>query len=329
MRNVVVVACLLLSFVSTAWGGAHAEKKSPPTAVVLAAFGSTYPEAQTSLLTLKNKIAAQYPDRPVLLACTSNYAITVWRERSKDKAWLAKHPGLSDEIYEAKSPLAALAALHDLGYRNVVVQSLHIYDGEEYADLASQVEGLAAIKSLRLKNKLFQSLAVGRPALSAASKRAGTPQSGEADLRRAAQALAADVEKARGEGAALVYVGHGNESIATGTYSDFQNALRAAYPGVSLFIGCVEGEPSLEQVVSGLKEAGALIPTIYPLLLVAGDHASNDICGDEDASWKMTLEKNTIAAQCVPRGLVTLDAWTAQYKERLDETLAGSASAKQ
>lgn len=317
MQKIIVVCLLLLSFSATSVAGEKAEKKELPPAIVLAAFGSTYPEAQLSLLALKNKIASERPGQPVLLACTSNHVVKTWRERKTDAAWRAKHGNLPKEIYESRSPLSALAELRDLGYRNVAVQSLHIYDGEEFADLNTQVESVAAIPSVRPKNKLFQTLAMGRPALSGPAK----PTSA-ADLTRAAKALAPDVDKARKDGAALVYVGHGNEHVASDTYAAFQTTLRGAYPGVPLFVGLVEGEPGLEKVAAGLKEAGAKKVTIYPLLMIAGDHASNDICGDEDESWKKTFQKDGLKVNCVPRGLASVPAWTAQYKERLDETLA-------
>jgi sirohydrochlorin cobaltochelatase len=323
MKKIVIVCLLLLCFPASSWAGEKSEKKDLPTAIVLAAFGSTYPEAQLSLLAFKNKVAAAHPGQPVLLACTSNHVVKVWRERKTDKAWRAKNSGLPKEIYDARSPLAALAELRDQGYRNVAVQSLHIYDGEEYADLKTQVEGLAAIPSVRPKNKLFQTLVMGRPTLSGADK-----PTGAADLARAAKALAPDVDKARSEGAALVYIGHGNEHVASNTYAAFESALRGVYPGIPLFVGLVEGEPGLEKVAAGLKEAGAKKVTIYPLLMAAGDHASNDICGDEDESWKKSLQKNGLTVRCVPRGLATVPAWTAQYSERLDETLSSAGAKK-
>ncbi|MDO8785407.1 MAG: sirohydrochlorin cobaltochelatase, partial [Syntrophales bacterium] len=174
-----------------------------------------------------------------------------------------------------------------------------IYEGEEYLDLKSLVDSLDSITTIKARYKPFKKIILGRPLLG----KKGEEYPYHRDLDAAARALKSDVDLAGKNKAALVYMGHGNENLSTGTYMEFQETLRKIYPETPVYIGVVEGFPPLEHVVSGLVRDRIKKVVLKPLMTVAGDHAANDMAGDEDGSWKKTLESKGIEVIPVIKGL--------------------------
>jgi sirohydrochlorin cobaltochelatase len=116
------------------------------------------------------------------------------------------------------------------------------------------------------------------------------------DIKTAVKAMKTDVERAGKEADALVYMGHGNDYFPSGgSYLQFEHEMNLAYPDVRTIVGTVEGYPGLDQVVEQLKEADIKKVTVQPFMIVAGDHAMNDMAGSEADSWKSVLEKEGIA----------------------------------
>lgn len=292
----------------------RAEKK----AIVLAVFGTTYPKALQSILNLQEKMQRAFPGMPVKMAFTSEIVRAKWATRAKDDQWRAEHPEIPDFLYRIRNPLATIAILQDEGYRQIAVQSTHIFAGEEYENLKSEIEALNSIETLRKRDKPFKKIILGRPALGAS----GDVRPYRVDLAAAAEIIKQDVVQARNNRSVLVYMGHGNEIFSTGAYVEFEAVLRDANPDLPIFIGNVEGFPEPRRVLKELQHADIKRITLFPLMVVAGDHAANDMAGDEADSWKNMFEKAGIEVMPVLRGLGELDGWADLYVRHLKEAMS-------
>jgi sirohydrochlorin cobaltochelatase len=321
MNKTIMALCTMtmvfLFFVSTASMGSMAKAEVPKKAIVLAVFGTTYPTALQSIQNLKTKIEQAFPEIPVKLAFTSEIIRAKWGKRATDEQWRQQHPDIPEEFYMVKNPLATIANLQDQGYRYIAVQSTHIFAGEEYQNLKAEIEALASIKTLRDRDKPFKKIILGRPALG----ESGDVYPYTEDIQLAANILKGDVEKARKNNSALVYMGHGNEIFSTGAYIELEAALRDYNPDMTIFIGNVEGFPQPERVINSLKKSGKKRVTLLPLMVVAGDHASNDMTGDEKDSWKSLFESNGITVIPILRGLGEMDEWAEIYVKNLKEAM--------
>ena len=287
------------------------------TAIVLAAFGTSYPVALRPILSILQQIRAEFAPLPVRLALTSNFIRKKWQDRRWDKVFRAEHPELPAEIYEVGSTLSTLASLRDEGFHHIAVQSAHIFAGEEYENLKQEVAALAALKTLRERDKPFKNLALGRPALGEPGDLFPYAQ----DIKAAAAALAEDVALAQANRSALVYMGHGNEIFSTGAYVEFAAVMQEMYADVPIFVGNVEGFPAKERIIAACKAAGVTRVTLLPFMLVAGDHALNDMAGDDQDSWQSAFQREDIAPVSVVRGLGELPAFAQIYLRHLRETM--------
>ncbi len=284
---VVSVIALLIAFTISSFAmELHKDKK----AIVLASFGTSYPSALVAITNIQKQVQKAFPDVEVKLAFTSNIIRKIWHERQNDKKFLAENKDIPREILYIKGPLATIADLQDEGYTTIMVQPTHIYEGEEYLDLTSYVNGLNSIKTIKAKFMPFKKVVLGRPLLG----KKGIEYDYHKDLKTAAEAVGADIKLARKNKSALVYMGHGNEYYCTGAYIEFQETLRKMYPDTPIFVGTVEGFPSLEYVVSSLTHRKIKRVVLKPFMIVAGDHAINDMAGDEEDSWKTILKSKGI-----------------------------------
>lgn len=268
------------------------------TAIVIAAFGTTYPKALKSILNVKYAIQKEFPNTEVKMAFTSNIIREIWHKRRNDPSW-TKRKDIPKEIFSINGPLATIAHLQDRGFKKIIVQSTHFYAGEEYMDLVSYVRGLNSIKTIKKKYMPFDKLVVGRPI----TGEWGVKHNYNEDVITLAKALKKDIELARKKGAALVYMGHGNEYFSTGIYAQLQDVMRKMYSPTKIFIGVVEGYPSLEHVLEGLKHTKTNKVVLKPLMLVAGDHANNDMAGEDKDSWKSQMENHGIKVYPILEGL--------------------------
>jgi len=275
------------------------ENKEEKIAIVLAQFGTSYPAALGALTGIQRQIAAAFPGVKIRIAFTSDIIRKIWRGRRDDAGFLKENRDIPDEILDVKAPLATLADLQDKGFKTIVVQSTHIFEGEEYLDLKSCVDGLDSINTINPRHKPFRKIVLGRPLLG----KKGKEYPYHHDLRVAAEALRPDLDMAKEHHAALVYMGHGNAYLSTGIYMEFQESLRKMYPDTPVYIGCVEGFPSVERVVTKLLRDKIRKVVVKPLMIVAGEHARNDMAGDEEDSWKTIFQANGITFIPVSRGL--------------------------
>ena len=171
------------------------------------------------------------------------------------------------------------------GVKNLVVQPTHLMHGAEYDELMEAVDAY--------KDK-FESVKVAEPLLGEVGADASAVNT---DKKAVAEAITAEAVKTAGfdtldaakeDGVAFVFMGHGTSHNAKVSYSQMQAQMKdLGYENV--FIGTVEGEPeetACENVINAVAEAGYTKVVLRPLMVVAGDHANNDMAGDDDDSWK-------------------------------------------
>ncbi len=303
--GILLSVLILVGFSNPAFS--HSTHKDK-VAIVLADFGTTYPSAFVDIENVKNRVQKAFSQEKVVFAFTSNIIRHIWHKRQHDKKFLSKYKDAKEFLY-VKGPLATIADLQDEGYKTIIVQPTHVYDGEEFHDVLSYVNGLNAIKTMKKKYMPFKKLVVGRPALG----RNVWKYDYHEDIKIAAKALKSDVEYAKKHNAALVYMGHGNEHFSTGAYAELQKELRSMYKTDKIFVGTVEGYPSLDDTLKAVKQANVKKVVLKPLMVVAGDHANNDMCGSEKDSWVETFKKAGIKVLCYIHGLGENNAWVDIY----------------
>ena len=175
------------------------------------------------------------------------------------------------------------------GVKNLVIQPTHLMHGAEYDELMDAVDAY--------KDK-FESVKVAEPLLGEVGDDADTVND---DKKAVAEAITSEavatanydsLDAAKEDGVAFVFMGHGTSHTAKISYSQMQTQMeQLGYENV--FIGTVEGEPedtACEAVIEKLKNAGYKKVILRPLMVVAGDHANNDMAGDDDDSWKSQFE---------------------------------------
>ena len=154
---------------------------------------------------------------------------------------------------------------------------------------------------------------MGRPALGMPGDRYDYHE----DVRAAVATLAGDAARARQAGAMLVYMGHGNEYWSTGIYAEGQKEMRTTYPDVLTCIGVVEGAPGLIDLQQDMKDAGTKKIILKPFMIVAGDHAKNDMAGPEHDSWKSILTEQGYEVEAVLEGLGSNDQFAALFVDHI------------
>lgn len=273
MRKIALglAALIAVAFVVPSYGAMDRPAKEDP-AILLVVFGTSYPEAQAAYENIERVYREKFPQAEVRIAFTSDYI----RRKLLDR----------DNV-TIDNPLTALAHLNDEGYTDVVVQSLHVIPGEEFHDLANIVESVRGIEG----KFGFRNLVLGEPLLM-----------NFVDYRNVSRALASQFEQnttgtertphssPRDAGQmAVIYMGHGTEHSANSAYSQMANILAEDHENV--FLGTVEGYPGYDEVLARLNESGVKKARLIPFMVVAGDHALNDLTGNESESWKSMLEK--------------------------------------
>jgi sirohydrochlorin cobaltochelatase len=292
MLRFLALCLTLLVFTGTVAAGE--KKMTENSAIVITSFGTTYESTLHLILNMVEEVRAKYPETPVKLAFTSNIIRKTWNERAEDEAYRSEHPDVPEELYSVKNVLGAMADLQNEGYRNIVVQPTLINNGEEYLDMTAYVNALASIKTVKERFRPFNTVAIGKPLT-------GTFSHME-QVEALAKALAADVMTAEKAGAVLVYMGHGNEHMSQGMYYELEIVMNRMY-GEPIVIGLVEGLPDLDTVLDKLAIINNKKIILKPLMFVAGDHAQNDMAGDEDDSWKTVLTKAGYTVTPIVEGL--------------------------
>ncbi len=292
----------------------HGKAEDVKTAIVLASFGTTVPSAVEAIINIQDEVKKAFPGTPVKITFTSNIIRGIWKERQAEaKKW--KDQGIPEEILYVKNIVATLGDLLEEGYKNVIVQPTHVFFMEQSHDLNQYVQGLRSIRTIKKKWMPFNKLVMGRPALGMPGKRYDYHE----DMEKALKTLSADAEMAKKNGAMLVYMGHGNEHWSTGLYGEAAKKMRELYPDVVTYIGAVEGYPGIDDVSRYLThfDSGKII--LKPFMIVAGDHATNDMASDEEDSWKSILVKEGFEVTPVLKGLGSNDAFARIFVDHIKD----------
>ena len=243
--------------------------------ILVVSFGTSFNDSRAEDIGgVEKALQAAYPDWSVRRAFTAQIIINHVQARDDEKI---------DNMDQA------LQRAVDNGVKNLVVQPTHLMHGAEYDELTEAVESY--------KDK-FETVKIAEPLLG----EVGADETAiNEDKAAVAEAITAEAVKTAGfdsldaakeDGTAFVFMGHGTSHTAKISYSQMQAQMeQLGYDNV--FIGTVEGEPedtSCEAVIEKLKNAGYKKVILRPLMVVAGDHANNDMAGDDDDSWKSQFE---------------------------------------
>ncbi|MCT8976621.1 sirohydrochlorin cobaltochelatase [Clostridium sp. CX1] len=196
----------------------------------------------------------------------------------------------------------ALEKMKSDGFTEVYVQPLHIMPGDEYDKI---------INGVNQYKELFDKLVLGRPILYR-----------EKDYLIAAEALKTQLPQLEGN-SAVVLMGHGSTHPANASYTLLQSIL---HDNVSdkIYVGTVEGYPMLEHIIPKLKKDNIEEVTLMPFMLVAGDHAINDMASDEEDSWKSILEKEGFKVNVYLHGLGENGAYQQIYVQHIKDCIDGN-----
>ncbi|MDO5015411.1 MAG: sirohydrochlorin cobaltochelatase [Eubacteriales bacterium] len=250
------------------------------TALLVTTFGSSYPDTvEKNILTLEKALAQSFPDYRFYRAYTSVTIRKILWERDHIKV---------DSVQEALDQI-----LSD-GCNRILVQPSFLVSGLEFHRLKLALDAY---------RERFDWIKLGLPLLSP-----------EADLTGILTALKPDLDKSS-EDVALLYMGHGTQLANDHVYQDLTNTFRqAGYKNA--YIGTVEGKYGLDHVIPMLREKNYTEIHLLPLMLVAGDHARNDMIGDEPDSWRNVLTQQGWQVSYKLRGLGELPAIREIFVQR-------------
>lgn len=255
-------------------------------AVLVVSFGTSYHQTRKKTIAACEKaISDNFPDYDLKRAFTSGMIIEKLKRR--------------DNLH-INNPEEALEKLYQAGYQKVIVQPLHIINGSEFHDLVRMVK--------KYENK-FRVLEYGRALLTKTK-----------DYFKLADTIASEIKVNDSEKEAVVLMGHGSEHAANSVYATFDYVLKDK--GMeNYYVGTVEGYPELEQVIKHLKNKAYQKVKLAPLMLVAGDHAQNDMAGQEDDSWKNQLEAAGYEVEIQLQGLGEYQGVREAYVEKVSKLI--------
>lgn len=235
-------------------------------ALAVISFGTTYPQALEAIFRLERHLAASMPNCDFFRAFTSRTVIS----RLKQKQGM-----------DIMTPPQLLHHLKEQGYEEVYCQTLHIIGGKEYTRLEQE---------LRQFQNQFRVLRLGTPMLDNVQ-----------DDRQCVQAVMNHIPS-MGPQDALLLMGHGTEHRANAAYAQLESVF-AAMGHERVYVGTAEGYPVLEDLLPRLQKKQIQKVMLMPFLIVAGDHARNDLAGDGRNSWKSRLQREGYEVTVLMQGL--------------------------
>lgn len=266
-------------------------------AIMVVSFGTSFNDnRKETICAVEDAIAEAFPDYDVRRAFTAQIII--------DK--VAKYDDvIIDNVGEALD-----RAVED-GVKTLVVQPTHLMNGLEYNDLVNE---------LAEYSDAFEKIEVGEPLLTS-----------DADFEAVAQAITAATKDYDDGETAICFMGHGTEAESNQIYSKMQEVLKAdGYE--NYFVGTVEATPTLEDVLAAVQENEAYTKVVLqPLMVVAGDHANNDMAGDDEGTWKSEFTAAGYEVTPSLNGLGSLEDVQKLYVEHTQaaiDKLGGDAEAE-
>ena len=236
--------------------------------LLVLSFGTSYNDSRRLTIgAIENDLEKAFPDYSVRRGFTANIIIDHVNKRDNV---------LIDDVD------AALERAVDNGVKNLVVQPTHLMNGLEYDELVSTVGNYS---------DAFEKVVFGEPLLTS-----------DDDFARVEKAITEWTSEYDDGETAICFMGHGTEADSNRIYQKMQDLL-ASDGYENYFVGTVEATPSLDDVLEKVKAGNYKKVVLEPLMVVAGDHANNDMAGDEDGSWKKTFEDAGYEVTCILRGL--------------------------
>ena len=241
--------------------------------LLVVSFGTSYNDNRAATIgAVESAMETAFPDYAVRRGFTAN--IIIEHVQRRDGVVI-------DDVTEA------LARAKANGVKNLLVQPTHLMNGYEYGDLVKELEACAGD---------FESVKIGAPLLTT-----------EEDFAVVAQAMV-DAAAGYDDGkTAVCYMGHGTEAASNGIYARMQKHLSDSGHD-NFFVGTVEAEPTAEDLVKLVKAGGYEKVVLRPMMIVAGDHANNDMAGDDEDSWKSVFTAAGFQVTCEINGLGELEA---------------------
>ena len=279
--------------------------------LLVVSFGTSFNDSRAEDIGgIEKALQTAYPDWSVRRAFTAQIIINHVQARDDEKI---------DNMDQA------LERAVNNGVKNLIIQPTHLMHGAEYDELKEAVDNY--------KDK-FESVTIAEPLLGEVGDDATVINDDKKAVAEAITAQAVEsssydsLDAAEADGTAFVFMGHGTSHTAKISYSQMQTQMNElGYKNV--FIGTVEGEPeetSCENVIEAVKAAGYKKVVLRPLMVVAGDHANNDMAGDDDDSWKSQFEASGAFDEIDTQieGLGRIDAIEQLYVQHTQAAMDGN-----
>ncbi len=236
--------------------------------LLVLSFGTSYNDSRCLTIgAIEGDLEKAFPDFSVRRGFTANIIIDHVQRRDNI---------LIDDVD------AALERAVNNGVKNLVVQPTHLMHGLEYDELVKEVGNYS---------DAFDQVVFGEPLLNS-----------DDDFARVEKAITEWTASYDDGETAICFMGHGTEADSNEVYQKMQDLLtKDGY--TNYFVGTVEAQPSLDDVLAKVQAGDYKRVVLEPLMVVAGDHANNDMAGDEDGSWKKTFEDAGYEVECLLRGL--------------------------
>ena len=241
--------------------------------LLVVSFGTSFNDnRRLTIGAIEQQLQEAFPDWSVRRAFTSQIIIDHVARRDGE---------VIDNVHQALDRAVAN------GVKVLLVQPTHLMDGFEYNDLRDELAEYA---------DAFDQILLGEPLLTI-----------DRDYDMVAETLVdATAQYDDGE-TAIVFMGHGTEAESNGVYAKMQTVLSEA-GCENYFIGTVEAEPTVQDVLEKVQAGSYKRVVLRPMMIVAGDHANNDMAGDEEDSWKTLFEAEGYEVECVLKGLGSMPA---------------------
>ena len=279
--------------------------------LLVVSFGTSFNDSRAEDIGgIEKALQTAYPDWSVRRAFTAQIIINHVQARDDEKI---------DNMDQA------LERAVNNGVKKLIIQPTHLMHGAEYDELKEAVDNY--------KDK-FESVTIAEPLLGEVGDDATVINDDKKAVAEAITAQAVEsssydsLDAAEADGTAFVFMGHGTSHTAKVSYSQMQTQMNElGYKNV--FIGTVEGEPeetSCENVIEAVKAAGYKKVVLRPLMVVAGDHANNDMAGDDDDSWKSQFEASGAFDEIDTQieGLGRIDAIEQLYVQHTQAAMDGN-----
>ncbi len=236
--------------------------------LLVISFGTSYNDSRRLTIgAIEDTLEEAFPDYGVRRGFTANIVIDHVERRDGLKI---------DDVTDALNRAA------DNGVKKLVVQPTHLMGGLEYNDVVNEIAQYS---------DAFEQVAIGEPLLTS-----------DDDFARVEAAIV-DWTKEYDDGeTAICFMGHGTEADSNAVYQKLQDMLKAD-GHTNYYVGTVEAAPTVEDVLAAVQAGDYKRVVLEPLMVVAGDHANNDMAGDDDDSWKSIFENAGYEVVCVLRGL--------------------------